>query len=358
MVFQVYCCRFVCRSSESPRAVAREKQPSFLLAVRLILLFNRSGWAGEPVAFVHSMRARVDWTDLLSKHLARLDIQKENAREERREMMETYGLMLFPSRFCPDRETRKSRLISITSFEDGKPKQFHYFYDENGRLEKEERKGMIMNHQYGGDGLRTFSIVKEKGIITGRFEYTYEGGNLVRFTVRQGRSVISLGKMGYDDQGRMVWESRKYDYSTFPEEFRYIYDDQGRLVSESRFTIGEDVKEYEYDKRGRLVKIVGYHRGLRDNCPEDREKFFYFRGRMLRHEIYWYGKLHEVISYEYQGRVITATSSWGYDGTEDRIKQIKEISKYDSRGNLIEFRCGRPFQRYELTYDRKFPATE
>ena len=167
--------------------------------------------------------------------------------------------------YCYDHNLRLKQLTY-------KDQKVNYLYDKYGRLEqKNYSNNLITNYNYDESGLLKDIIHKESQDVIDKYHFNYDSeGN--KINVNKYRKDISeeTGEFFYDYDGmnRLTRVKNKdkvlaeYEYDNFGNRCfykkegvihsTYTYNSLNQLISEN----GDQEKQYFYDKRGNLNKII------------------------------------------------------------------------------------------------------
>lgn len=208
-------------------------------------------------------------------------------------------------------------------------KRIEYEYDETGNLISTSDG---QKYEYDEEG-KLISIVKNDN---NRTEYKYdEAGNLISVD-DVGIDGISYGTgYEYDEAGNLVKKTtyntegiiEEREYDTAGNEIKNIYyqssdgvatyeqeyDAAGNMIKQDEYRRGEDElsssREYEYDKKGRLTKIITTsfkdYDGLPFAEPSPYEHVYTYEeeyddaGNLIKVSTYGSGRLLSYIEYEY-----------------------------------------------------------
>ncbi|MBQ2802104.1 MAG: hypothetical protein IJF03_12060 [Lachnospiraceae bacterium] len=211
----------------------------------------------------------------------------------------------------------RNALTSIKEkMEEGKWREMHYFYTNNGRLER-----MAETADKEGSG---------KGYAQTWYEYD-ANGNVVKITTPSGNEI----KRTYDADNLLIREEHKELGGDIQNCFTYEYDKAENLVKVTD-VYGIPV-QYEYDTRNRLVSMTGKNGGITKLAYDKNDRI---KRVILPREVAEHGENAKGYRYQYdtQDRITSLTACDGtllYERTYTPYGELEQ--EIDNAGSGIRF---------------------
>lgn len=196
---------------------------------------------------------------------------------------ESYAYRMRKTEYEYDKKGRKSREIQYEWDSDEISYDGSFEYDSKDNLIREQyTSGFYRTYEYDSKG----NILKEAESNGNSISYIYDDdGNLLR-------------KESFNEDGSLntIWETNEYENGQKQSgyvraginEYNLIYNENGDVISYDTGTSTIDA-EYEYDEKGRPIKVVQYHSPLvsgGDSYQKIGELEYTKKGHLIRETVY------------------------------------------------------------------------
>ena len=212
----------------------------------------------------------------------------------------------------------RNALTSIMEkMEEGKWREMHYFYTNNGRLER-----MAETADKEGSG---------KGYAQTWYEYD-ANGNVVKITTPSGNEI----KRSYDADNLLIREEHKELGGNIQNCFTYEYDKAENLIKVTD-VYGVPV-QYEYDTRNRMVSMTGKNGGITKLTYDKNDRIARV---ILPREVAEQGENAKGYCYQYdtQDRITSLTACDGtllYERTYNPYGELEQETDNMGSGNGVK----------------------
>jgi len=191
------------------------------------------------------------------------------------------------------------------------------------------------SHKYDENGIRTNSITEDyqvpsKSVETVEFD---ANSNLTKVAIVFNDTAHLIAEINYDTYNNPVELTQIENGDTSYAKIVYEYSTNGKILKKKQIWISEDSKpedvtEYKYDQRQRLIE-----RSFKSAFVQELKKVFEYNNDWLKHTSeYNSGEIEKVISFDKDKNPINER----YYSNAKLNKELKYEYSYDKIGNWIK----------------------